>query len=80
MHKYCALHTLSFDPHSYLCGMGVESILQMKKLKPRREEGLTQSHTAVPSADEAVNSGALGLDSLGSDASLLLATWPGQAP
>lgn len=36
-----ALHTLSFDPHSFLQGRGLGSILQVKKLKPRGEEGLT---------------------------------------
>lgn len=73
-----ALHTLSFDPHSFLQGRGLESILQVKKLKPRGEVGLTRSHTAMPSVDEVLNSRVLGPDYLGSDSRLLLAKWPCQ--
>lgn len=66
----CFPHT-----HSFLRGLGVESIVQMKKLKPRGEEGLTQTPLHCAKHRQLSNSRALGPGSLGSDSSLLLAQW-----
>lgn len=46
----CFIH-----PHGFLGGRGFKSLLQVTKLKPRGEEGLTLCHTTMPSADEEVS-------------------------